>query len=111
MSGGQFQSTLPARGATDKLGQPTRLDILFQSTLPARGATIEKTDDALALLISIHAPRTGSDVSSPTVAVTIRRFQSTLPARGATEHYFITQSDGTFQSTLPARGATVTKND
>ena len=59
------------------------------------------------LCISIHAPRTGSDVSSPTVAVTIRRFQSTLPARGAT---FIAcsafASSLLFQSTLPARGAT-----
>ena len=33
----------------------------FQSTLPARGATGERAHTARMLLISIHAPRTGSD--------------------------------------------------
>ena len=79
--------------------------------------------------ISIHAPRTGSDVVlAPSGSVTVA-FQSTLPARGATlgarghgsrphdfnprsphgerhkgNHYVLTGS--AFQSTLPARGAT-----
>ena len=35
--------------------------ILFQSTLPARGATPVAAHQRVALLISIHAPRTGSD--------------------------------------------------
>ena len=56
----------------------------FQSTLPARGATADgipvRTHD---LLISIHAPRTGSDRISAAEAA-IELFQSTLPARGAT---------------------------
>ena len=34
----------------------------FQSTLPARGATTQAVMQASFLLISIHAPRTGSDV-------------------------------------------------
>ena len=34
----------------------------FQSTLPARGATPPHTPQAAALSISIHAPRTGSDL-------------------------------------------------
>ena len=34
--------------------------------------------------ISIHAPRTGSDIPSATRAFGTSRFQSTLPARGAT---------------------------
>ena len=78
-----FQSTLPARGATsastagdghtshfnprsphgerrpapsaDQHHQP------FQSTLPARGATAEAEKKDQKILISIHAPRTGSD--------------------------------------------------
>ena len=103
---GVFQSTLPARGATDA-------DVLFlcnvefQSTLPARGATRVTKAECLDLPISIHAPRTGSDPCtkgggadpahfnprSPhgerhgacAVADTIKRFQSTLPARGATD--------------------------
>ena len=36
----------------------------FQSTLPARGATTERPEPRLCSLISIHAPRTGSDVTS-----------------------------------------------
>ena len=55
-----FQSTLPARGATFTVG----LDILikiFQSTLPARGATTCSTPRSGSVIISIHAPRTGSD--------------------------------------------------
>ena len=56
-----FQSTLPARGAT--AGYPSyRSSTVFQSTLPARGATKIRTDIKDAdYIISIHAPRTGSD--------------------------------------------------
>ena len=62
----RFQSTLPARGATQATaigqgGQPP-----FQSTLPARGATPSHTPNPS------HMP-----------------FQSTLPARGATTPLFI----------------------
>ena len=57
-----FQSTLPARGATNILTDWEK-EIIFQSTLPARGAT-------------------------PLLRLALRRgaFQSTLPARGATGH-------------------------
>ena len=56
-----FQSTLPARGATAGAGifQPARI---FQSTLPARGATMRKNCYCWNCFISIHAPRTGSDI-------------------------------------------------
>ena len=81
-----FQSTLPARGATiTTAGRAT--PVIFQSTLPARGATLQTAADfqdsrnfnprsphgerqyaggtkACARCISIHAPRTGSDVIS-----------------------------------------------
>ena len=80
-------------------------------------------------LISIHAPRTGSDTDSVLRVRTNAPFQSTLPARGATPapsspakrpaHFnprsphgerlpsrvAVLQGDK-FQSTLPARGAT-----
>ena len=59
-----FQSTLPARGATEKLGE-LNAEYKFQSTLPARGATVACT----------------ATLQSWTV------FQSTLPARGATRHF------------------------
>ena len=80
-----FQSTLPARGATVSNPQPStgcinfnprsphgeRRDLTdelhgrwmqFQSTLPARGATAGGTKACTGCEISIHAPRTGSDL-------------------------------------------------
>ena len=62
----------------------------------------------LHLLISIHAPRTGSDKGYVLIAIKNALFQSTLPARGATTIYCSTLSLSEFQSTLPARGATIT---
>ena len=56
--------------------------------------------------ISIHAPRTGSDGISRARRCAILPFQSTLPARGATSPVRSQCSDTLFQSTLPARGAT-----
>ena len=57
----------------------------FQSTLPARGATAW-TAGMLSWTrrISIHAPRTGSDLSRQSNRRKNEAFQSTLPARGAT---------------------------
>ena len=101
-----FQSTLPARGATYPKVFHT-LTALFQSTLPARGATVspesrctERADfnprsphgerpafhqrQHAGGTISIHAPRTGSDLRWQCGAFSITGFQSTLPARGAT---------------------------
>ena len=80
-------------------------------------------------LISIHAPRTGSDACPPSAAaptvyfnprsphgerqkgprfsIVPMIFQSTLPARGATaDRAKIRRHNAPFQSTLPARGAT-----
>ena len=56
----------------------------FQSTLPARGATLQKISTGKMELISIHAPRTGSDNYWYDKLQNINLFQSTLPARGAT---------------------------
>ena len=78
-----FQSTLPARGATNTYGAISYY-VIFQSTLPARGATIKRSFLSTlhvdfnprsphgerpgvcivvnpVKVISIHAPRTGSD--------------------------------------------------
>ena len=83
------------------------ITLKFQSTLPARGATFWKfsmiadADDfnprsphgerlrqfqsiENRFIISIHAPRTGSDSLRRTAHASMCRFQSTLPARGAT---------------------------
>ena len=56
-----FLSTLPARGATLARGAGSRWRGRFLSTLPARGATVAGHRLHLQLLISIHAPREGSD--------------------------------------------------
>ena len=55
-----FQSTLPAWGATGTIvtGIKARL---FQSTLPAWGATLQPCHQRRVGVISIHAPRVGSD--------------------------------------------------
>ena len=84
---GQFQSTLPARGATARSRQKEGKKI-FQSTLPAWGATIRGNFQKLARLISIHAPRTGSDERIYQHLTFTHGFQSTLPARGATSSTF-----------------------
>ena len=58
----KFLSTLPARGATGSNSAIQLSDAQFLSTLPARGATAGNVDYAqVAALISIHAPREGSD--------------------------------------------------
>ena len=57
-----FQSTLPARGATRFSMSGCARYVRFQSTLPARGATPRMKTCRLDEVISIHAPRTGSDV-------------------------------------------------
>ena len=56
----------------------------FQSTLPARGATQMQMANGFAQAISIHAPRTGSDTKRLEALEGRKKFQSTLPARGAT---------------------------
>ena len=58
-----FQSTLPARGATSHIHSSLRREVVFQSTLPARGATSWYHPSHGQKQISIHAPRTGSDMA------------------------------------------------
>ena len=57
-----FQSTLPARGATKSV-HVCVFHHQFQSTLPARGATQKRPRVRFSPSISIHAPRTGSDIT------------------------------------------------
>ena len=90
-----FQSTLPARGATYYNAQQTAMPE-FQSTLPARGATETAINTGHGSIISIHAPRTGSDQPGLFTSPVISSFQSTLPARGATS----TAADDAATSTI-----------
>ena len=103
---GQFQSTLPIRGATNQNQLPRpqqlisihaphtgsdsscalRLTVthIFQSTLPIRGATHCRPCHLGQHYISIHAPHTGSDLTFREMRMGRHEFQSTLPIRGAT---------------------------
>ncbi len=56
----------------------------FQSTLPVWGATERFSVLFHLFVISIHAPRVGSDSSTPCNPVITMLFQSTLPVWGAT---------------------------
>mgnify|MGYP007102225726 CR=1 FL=1 len=96
-----------------------------------RGATQLLVSAGRGIIISIHAPREGSDEGGGGHVRISRVFQSTLPVRGATQagYYGILYtyisihapregsdwrttpphlSPFTFQSTLPVRGATFT---
>ncbi len=57
--------------------------LVFQSTLPAKGAIGYPGDTKKFSLISIHAPRKGSDLPPSNTVVSDPVFQSTLPAKGA----------------------------
>ena len=73
-----FQSTLPARGATcSPLSFPATNT--FQSTLPARGATEANAKYNAYEVISIHAPRTGSDYSPHAVRCAPPHFNPRSP--------------------------------
>jgi len=57
-------------------------------------------------ILSIHAPRAGSDDVYTAQKLLGHAFQSTLPGRGATNDYIGMRQTFIFQSTLPGRGAT-----
>ena len=57
----------------------------FQSALPVWGATVVMLDFYTVPLISIHAPRVGSDHGIAAAPESRRGFQSTLPVWGATD--------------------------
>ena len=74
-----------------------------------RGATLDLLEHLVFALISIHAPREGSDANIRFVETTEAKFQSTLPVRGATAPFLLVFALISFQSTLPVRGATASK--
>ena len=98
----------PRTGSDDVALLSGRNSNQFQSTLPARGATNVSARREHGNQISIHAPRTGSDERCAIFFAKIAKFQSTLPARGATRatRFSRCRRGEAFQSTLPARGAT-----
>ena len=127
---GQFQSTLPARGATWGLSCADEGGSLFQSTLPARGATCSPSSPADSHDISIHTPREGSDRKFSSGWSSLNFYFNPHSPRGERQRVNLglvtlngisihTPREGSdrvvpsgfltvllFQSTLPARGAT-----
>ena len=100
-----FQSTLPARGATDAAAVGGVLAQRFQSTLPARGATPPASPSIRTASFQSTLPARGATAMLCMINRQIL-FQSTLPARGATPILMLCLRHNQFQSTLPARGAT-----
>ena len=102
----QFQSTLPARGATWAESANRKANQDFNPRSPHGERRRLRLPRHAPGNISIHAPRTGSDQVGAKVGASLFLFQSTLPARGATRAPLRRSRRCPFQSTLPARGAT-----
>ena len=113
----RFQSTLPARGATERRGEvhsqfsisihaprtgsdglccarSDGQDYHFNPRSPHGERHNVKTDWLQSVYISIHAPRTGSDAITAFPWEDTGTFQSTLPARGATKHAGVRRPPG-----------------
>ena len=124
-----FQSTLPARGATLSMariflssshfnprsprgerpmtGACSTMLYPFQSTLPARGATSDRGAWSRSEVISIHAPREGSDFLFYLTPGMCYYFNPRSPRGERHLRAWRSAVILIFQSTLPARGATV----
>ena len=79
---------------------------LFQSTLPVRGATIVLFDLLSCYLISIHAPRAGSDRLCSGWSDNSHNFNPRSPCGERPVSDATIYWPFKFQSTLPVRGAT-----
>src|SRR5699024_3335562 len=75
-------------------------------TLPARGATAQVTHDVVYLVISIHAPREGSDQNASLIITRVAYFNPRSPRGERLPILVKGLAECPFQSTLPARGAT-----
>src|SRR5699024_5762333 len=98
----QFLSTLPARGATGGSVPRRWSPGYFYPRSPRGERPVVPADRRVVALISIHAPREGSDGFGHAAAHRTDGFLSTLPARGATKAHPAQRSPGRFLSTLPA---------
>ena len=100
-----FQSTRPARGATSSSASLSAQN-RFQSTRPARGATGQRALHDVPLVVSIHAPRAGRDVTGTAIRCPCGRFNPRAPRGARRRHPRRPCQTTRFQSTRPARGAT-----
>ena len=100
-----FQSTHPARGATISAIN-SGCSKSFQSTHPARGATSQRLPYPYRRSISIHAPREGCDGSGHKRARWVSYFNPRTPRGVRLSVPHALECRLRFQSTHPARGAT-----
>ena len=106
-----FQSTRPARGATEAKKNIADYFLKFQSTRPARGATVCRSSGGQVKMISIHAPREGRDCSLVVVGELEGGISIHAPREGRDMLVSCLLPAGVvFQSTRPARGATAKVN-
>ena len=103
----QFQSTLPAGGATPDLDKQSRLRFHFNPR-PPRGERLSKyTTQVRRICISIHAPREGRDRVQFPLSFYTPKISIHAPREGSDGIESRDDGDGTkFQSTPPARGET-----
>ena len=80
---------------------------LFQSTLPVWGATADHAQTYSNIIISIHAPRVGSDLFGLTFPDSQRDFNPRSPCGERPKGGRWRECCWIFQSTLPVWGATV----
>ena len=105
----RFQSTLPGWGATVRLRGDVRRVQDFNPRSPDGERPWVPLMRLLSFLISIHAPRMGSDLFLVSGFHSREAFQSTLPGWGATTFLpRLILRLTLFQSTLPGWGATQT---
>ena len=107
----KFQSTRPARGATRTVSTARKSLQTFQSTRPARGATTRFSQPSdSSLHFNPRAPRGARRARYQRRGSLCRHFNPRAP-RGARPLFFTACSPIlAFQSTRPARGATIRPN-
>ncbi len=97
----------PPRGGRHAADEVIGEDGGFQSTPPARRATEAMGQAITERYVSIHAPREEGDATVSAATMSPVAFQSTPPARRATRSVRPGDTPIEFQSTPPARRATV----
>ena len=105
-----FQSTLPVWGATRESGLETPKICYFNPRSPC-GERPKNLLNHLAIAISIHAPRVGSDMGQFTKGINTKDFNPRSPCGERQQHYRYHYLSYRFQSTLPVWGATSTDLD
>ena len=92
----QFQSTLPSQGATDASGNTGYKSLYFNPRSPHRERPTADARVPSFLIISIHAPLTGSDAKATKYTDCKKVFQSTLPSQGATAYAQVSERPTTY---------------